>query len=457
MHKPHWRRIWLFLIGLNVVCLACVAFLVGGNPLASRKWKPRLVVLVALDTLRADHLGCYGYVRDTSPFIDTLAREGVVFENAFSQANHTLASFASLFTGQYLRDVPDTFRIPQRFPTLASVLQANGVRTLASVAGGHLNHGFGFDRGFDAYEDKRNFVSLFHTEPYALEWLKELAADSRPAFLFLHGYDIHTPYHKPLGFEGMYDAGYNGIGRFISQSPVAETHIWNFEFFAGFGVADLADTHARYEARMPSIHLYGRDRRHICAAYDGAISYADTYVGILMNRIRVLGLADTTMVVLIGDHGEQLLEKGFLGHGWDFDDRELHVPLIMWGPGGLPAGLRVHQVVELVDLFPTLCDFLRCRPPPDLAGHSLRDAALGADAPGEGLAVCFQGTTWTIRSARFRLILASPRQASYPIMDGLYTADDTAARINLISQPQLQGTIAELRSRLGHRLEWAVR
>jgi arylsulfatase len=422
-------------------------------------WKPRLVILLCVDTLRADHLGCYGYPRPTSPAIDRMASEGVLFENAFSQGNRTQLSFTSLLTGTYVAEVRADRSLPPDRTTLASLLASYGIRTLASVAGGHLNHAFGFNRGFDEYEDKIDFASFHSTLPYAIRWLHEVARNPRPTFVFLHGYDVHSPYHKPLVFDRMYAPGYEGPARGVVMSGVAENKIWDGRLYDETDAdASLPATRRLAEAHAASVALAPADVDAVTAGYDGAISYADLYVARLLDEVRRVGLERDTLVILIGDHGEQLLEKGFQGHGLDLDDRELHVPLVMWGPGGIAGGRRVRDVVELVDVFPTVADFFAIRA--DTPGTSLRARALGLPlsqkGPGRGgggsaLSACAAGRA--LRTADYRLVVAAPRQATggYEVVDGLYSASDPAARHNLIGRPEMAAVARSLLEELETR------
>lgn len=369
------------------ICLLCAALLYPPLLTAFRTgpspWRPRLVIVVAVDTCRADHLGCYGYTRPTSPNIDRVAAGGTLFENAYSQSNESLFSYASILTGHYSRRFGPlshvTYRLPATSITMPSTLSSDGVQTAAFVAGGHLDRQFGFSRGFDSYEDRWSFGSFFHTFPPAFDRIDAAAHTSAPLLLFLHGYDLHEPYGKPMVFDHLYDRDYSGPAERIVHSPGTTEGIYRGRFYARIPTDVMAgtvmhSTEAADPLRMldllarqhrPSTPLSRADIDHVVAAYDGAVSYADTWIGLLMARLQQDRLCDQTLLIIFGDHGEELMENGIFAHRINLTEPALHVPLIVWGPGGVPRGQRVAAMVELRELMPTVLDYFGLRPAPD--------------------------------------------------------------------------------------------
>jgi arylsulfatase A-like enzyme len=326
------------------------------------------VVLISIDTLRADHLSCYGYDRPTSPAIDQLAREGTLFRNAQSASSWTTPSHMTMMTG--LRpsvhgvDRPGRRLAPEAI-TLAEVLHGAGYETAAFVGGPTLSRAFGFDRGFERYQ---NFVGLPAFAKPRLggpslppETLKR-AHDSKPAaavgnaatawltydahapfFLFVHLWDPHYDYEPPTPYDRLFDPDYDG----------------SFDFH------DL-------EAN-PAIgpEMAARERRHLVALYDGEIAWTDSIVGRILQTLDQLGLRERTLVVLTSDHGEEFLEHGGKGHLRTLYQEIVHVPLIFRAPGLVPANQRADAVFGPAHLMPTILGLVGLPAPPDVATRDL--------------------------------------------------------------------------------------
>jgi arylsulfatase A-like enzyme len=300
------------------------------------------LIVISLDALRADHLGCYGYFRDTSPNIDKMAEAGVLFEWAISQASFTLPSMVSLFTSKYVRShkVDRVERwLPDREVTLAEVLRENGYRTGAFIYNAvQFDPSFGLSQGFETYhygyeagEEIERKESFEKSLPVALSWIGRHKQEK--FFVFLHANDIHTPYHSPL--EDYFDPSYRG--RLDNEY---------FSYGSGFHKRNFARTH--------------REIEHIIAHYDGGIRYVDSFVGRLMHKIDEWDLRDKTIIILLADHGEILADRGMrFCHGFSLHDEELHVPLIILHPGLKKQGVRIAHQVQLIDVMPTILDFLK--------------------------------------------------------------------------------------------------
>ncbi len=345
----------IFLLG-SAVLTGC-----GGRPSGAG---PN-VVLVSLDSCRADHLSCYGYARRTSPRLDELASSGAVFENCFSSTSWTLPAHMALFTslpdtvhGVYDNDLPPLD--PDRV-TIAEQFKAKGYVTAGFVSGPYLHPAFGFDRGFDFYfnctsyldakefhdERFREFRSEAHKESHrdvtnprlfgqVDTWLSEHSES--PFFAFIHVWDIHYDYTPPPPFDTMFDPDYAG-----SVSAI------DFE-------------------KNPAIHpnMDPRDLEHVVALYDGEIASTDRYLGQLFERIASLGLTEETIVVVTADHGEEFFEHGNKGHQRSLFDEVLRIPLIVSWPGRVPKGIRVKEQTRIIDIAPTLAEL--CGLPPNREG-----------------------------------------------------------------------------------------
>lgn len=341
----------------QALCLTVVLGLLPGYTNAERKQALSYnVIAVCLDTLRADHVGCYGYSRDTTPFIDSFAKMGIMFEQAFAQSSFTLPSLASLFTSRYVHD-HKADRIERRLAegavTLAGVLKNNGYKTAAFIYNApQLNPIYGLNQGFDTYvfgEETDRRPSFERTLPQALQWI-ELHKNGT-FFVFLHSNDIHEPYNSPS--EDFFDQGYQG--RLDNQRFSSD----------GLFSKDIAA-------------LTPRELKHIVAHYDGGIRYTDGFIGKLLQQLRQWNLLDKTIIILFSDHGEILADRGIrFCHGFSLHDEEVRVPLIIAHPG-MGKGVRIQSQVQLIDVMPTVFDFLGIdKDAVKMEGKSLVDLIMG--------------------------------------------------------------------------------
>jgi arylsulfatase A-like enzyme len=290
------------------------------------------VVLITLDTTRADHLGAYGDRRARTPNIDRLASEGVLFERAVTPAPTTLPAHASILTGLYpfahgVRN-NGAFSLGGGVPTLATVLHDAGYRTAAFVSAFVLDRRYGLARGFDVYDDRLEIERRGDaTAGAAAAWLSQTAREPTPFLLWVHLYDPHDPYDPPAALR---------------------------QAFA--------------------------DR-----PYDGEIAAADEAVGVVLDRLSALGLAASTIVAVVGDHGESLGEHGEATHGMFVYESAVRVPMILRWPRKVAAGMRIRPLVRTVDLAPTLLEQAGRSGLPNAHGKSLAvmiDNPRGLDAVG---------------------------------------------------------------------------
>jgi arylsulfatase A-like enzyme len=294
------------------------------------------ILLIVVDTLRADHLTSYGYHRDTAPEIERLlAERGVVVEQAIVQAPWTLPSMASMLTGfspERMLDVKqEPWGIPTEVETLAERLQSAGYRTAAFIANPTLHAGNGYSQGFDTFVTAPYELASMskHAEEINAQVLPWLAlAPAEPFFLYVHYLDPHDPYENADIVEG--------------RSP----------FFPDYaGKLGGGDVHGLYTGDL-TLTDAEQDHQQLAALYDAEIRYVDRYIGQLLAAIPPDVLA-SSLVVLTADHGEELLDHGGYKHGETLYQEQLHVPLIVRWDGVIPSRGRLTGRVPLLDLWPT--------------------------------------------------------------------------------------------------------
>ncbi|MFN8602505.1 MAG: sulfatase-like hydrolase/transferase [Candidatus Binatia bacterium] len=308
------------------------------------------VVVISVDTLRADHLGTYGYGRATSPNLDAFAQRGVVFERATSPTSWTLPAHASLLSGvsPYRHGaISEATRIRDDVPLLAELLRAQGYRTTAFVNAPFVGRDYGFERGFEAFdqrfEERRRDLAERHGAILgALDGLQP------PFLLFLHYMDVHTPYRPPKQFNVFAkDRRSSEVLRDLGETSVLEL---------------------QRAAREGRLAMSPEQRDRLVDLYDGEILALDAHLGELLRRIEQR--FPDTLVILTADHGEEFLDHGGFGHGDTLYEEVLHVPLIVAG-SGVARGVRVPALASLVDVVPTVLDRVGAAAPAGLEGRSL--------------------------------------------------------------------------------------
>ncbi|MFH1221260.1 MAG: sulfatase [Candidatus Eisenbacteria bacterium] len=317
------------------------------------------VVIIAVDTLRPDHLGCYGYVRNTSPNIDRLAGEGVLFERAVSQAPWTTPSFATIFTSLYpTQHGAKGFsnRMRTDFPTLGTLLEKAGYATAAIVNAPSLSRAYGVDRGFGVYALASDEIrAADQTTRDALAWID--LNKNRPFLTFVHYFDPHMPYAPPAPYDTTFDPHYQGP-------------LHNSFDFDGFSLE-------RSKLFEELKRLSAADWNHIRSLYDGEIAFTDRAVGDLLAGLRQRGLGSGTLIVFLSDHGEEFFEHGGFEHGHCLYDEVIRVPLVFSLPGVIPKNVRLSEQVRLIDVAPTILDVAGLERPADFEGTSLMPLLLG--------------------------------------------------------------------------------
>jgi arylsulfatase A-like enzyme/tetratricopeptide (TPR) repeat protein len=335
---------------VGVIALVAAAACVAGLALVSRhgaslradrlaavrsREEPLNVILISLDTTRADRIGCYGYERAETPAIDRFAQEGVRFAHAKTQVPITLPSHSTLFTGTtpvvHGAHHHSSVLADEGNVTLAEILRAEGYATAAFLGATVLDHSFGISQGFEHYGDDLGFKGALGAARVerpagevlseARRWLDEHADET--FFVFVHLYDAHLPFRPPTPF----------------------------------------------------------DLRHQGEPYDGEIAYVDSEFRRFIDYLERKGLRENTLIVVLGDHGESLGEHGIEGHSAFVYETMTWVPLLMGCPGLLPSGETVEGQVRLIDVLPTILDILGIDAPPSVQGVTLLPYVLGLKRP----------------------------------------------------------------------------
>ena len=395
------------------------------------------VLLICLDTLRADHLHCYGYDRETSPNIDKFAEEGVLFSQNTSAAPRTTPSHMSIFTSLYPGVhgvVSSQKKLDESIITLAEVLKEQGYATAAFISAPiMLPYELGFGQGFDHYDDFTvtldQEADLFMlndelrsqndhpicpiTHDMVVSWLENNYHEK--FFIFLHYWDIHGDYAPPHPYNTMFNPDYEG---------------------------EFNGNYAHIKMIKPGIS--GRDLNHMIALYDGEIRYVDSFIGKLFDKLEELNLMDKTLIILVADHGEEFLEHGSNWHGKSMYDEETHVPLIIRYPSCISNNKVISNQVSSVDIMPTILDILGISVKHQIQGQSLLPLVLREEKPDNVAAYCEADTSGrelkSVRVDKYKFIYSNKdkKQELYNLVD------DSKEQNNLLqSKPELAKILRE--------------
>ncbi len=386
-HLSPRRSTALLLAVLLALLGACRERQPNQAPASPRIARPN-VLLVSLDTLRPDHLGCYGYGKPTSPNLDRFAKQCVVFKNCRAQAPWTLPSHMSLFTSMLpTSNGVDSLNkvLAPEIPTLAQLLRDEGYRTAALVNNGQMRRHWGFARGFDTWREFEADTPAGNCENItreALAWLK--ARDgAAPFFLFLHYYDTHDPYEAPEPYR-------RRLGTTLTGAKARQLCF-------------------RY--RTPQRNLTDRALlADLVAAYDAEIAWLDDELG----KLLAAAPADT-LVVIFSDHGEAFEEHGWTLHGATLYDEEVRVPLLVRLPAGVPEKAAVKEPVMLLDVAPTILARCGVRAPAGFQGTDLAPAWEGKALPPR----LIPSETKAVLEGRYSLsVVLHPLKGIYSLFDG---------------------------------------
>lgn len=412
-----------------VLCAAALAGCSGGGA-----GEPPNVIFLLVDTLRADHLSLYGYDRPTSPTLEGLAAESVVFDHVEAQAGCTFPSVNSILSSHYTFHflVPGRtdFRIPEHLPALPEILQRHGYATAAVSAspivrsnGGDGTRG-GYGRGFDIFDDECKEQGAACVNRRALRLLDILDG---PVFLYLHYFDPHAPYQPPRDHQRRFaasrgEAAREGIQRWARRGnpfPLLR-RLYQADEEHDYTAADVA---------------------HMLDLYDEEILYFDQQLAKLLAGITARGLDGSTLLVVAADHGEEFLEHGQFSHCRSIAyETVLAAPLLLRIPG-VAGGVRRQALVQNLDIAPTLLDYLGLDAGPyAFEGRSLRPVIEG-DEPVNRVAFGLQGEARTVRDGRYRLVhyLESGRTELYDL------AEDPGETVNLAEEmPQVTARLRQV-------------
>ena len=391
-----WRRVDFY--GLWAVAFFLGVSSCGPGEAERRASDPRPnILLISLDTTRADHLSAYGYERETSAALDAFADDGVLFETAYAPSATTGPSHASLFTSLSPAShgvTKNGKNLGMSWTTVAEVLASSGYETAAVVSSYVLASRFGYDQGFEHFDEDFSQaevpvgVTLWEGEEVhgkfygraddttrrAVDWLEERPRKEDPFFLFVHYFDPHDPYTLPDGYVPPFRPG-------------------------------------------PSEAL---KKNRVIYMYDAALAYMDQELGRLLNALGPLGLDENTLVVITGDHGEGLMEHGHWHHGIHIYEEGVRVPLVLRWPSHIDQGRRIQSPVSLVDLAPSLLALSGVPSESSFLGESLAEvltgqAELDPDRPvwlyrrhyaegDDAVELDASGEQWGLREGRWKLI-----------------------------------------------------
>lgn len=327
----------------SILCAAAFVLVGLAAGCGAVKRAPKNVLLITIDTLRADRIGAYGDPSTRTPSIDDLARRGTLFESAHSPIPLTLPSHTSIMTGQYPRThlvLSHAYTLAPERVTLAEIFKEHGYSTAAFVSSHVLDKSYGLDQGFETYWERWHLLgdvtealtaSGFElTAKAARLWIKARPAE-KPFFAWVHLFQPHKPYSPPAPLAKLYDPGYGG-------SVVAD-------------VPTLVGIWEEKRALAPE------DLAHIQALYQGEVTTADREVGRIIDLLEREGLMKDTIVIVTSDHGEVLYEHDcYFGHDIMLYEPAIAVPLVFYGDGLFPAGAIARQNARLIDLAPTILE-----------------------------------------------------------------------------------------------------
>lgn len=397
-------------LGVAIVVLA-----VGCDPSSRALFRPN-VILVTIDTLRADHVSAHGYERDTTPFLRGLAERSVRFDGARSTSSWTATSLASLVTSRLPEahgvlhgvtaqggGVREQETLPAELTTIAEALQANGYATFAVSSNGHLVPEFGFAQGFDNFSYLK-WEDAEKVNERVGRW-RDALRSAQPHFLWVHYIDPHAPYERrEPAFSEFYPEAPTEFRR------LETIRVWKLGPHAAKGSSELA---------------------YVQALYDSEVRFVDSSIAQLFE---MLGVTERDLVIVTSDHGEEFRDHGYWSHGHKLYDESIRVPMIMQLPNGRGAGVRIATPVSLVDVLPTIADVLGLPTPYPTDGRSLLSLLDGRQDDTPVYASLDRFEDWRSRAVMvgdWKYILPLTRRRVPQLYD---LGSDAGERINLIEQ-----------------------
>lgn len=469
------KKLFLF-----ILCFLVVGSLLSLIWISRRKPPPPDVILISIDTLRADHLGCYGYEKDTSPHLDALAEEGVVFENFFAPCSLTKPSHVSMLTSLYplthsILTNHEAYSFSENIVPIAQILRESGFKTAGFSGGGSVSEIDGFARGFDMWSEVPFIASHL---PHVYKWLK--ANRKEPFFLFFHFYDVHAPYVFRDKFKNMYrDLDYYSALLSRTKKILAAEKL-SLQYFKTLtlqekfsllvsrliqkfkrqpeeGVAEAARKEILSSLhKWRTIPEYSKHIQLLVDSYDAGIKYTDHNLGEFFSFLKSSGLWKNTLLIVTSDHGEEFMEHNLLTHGGNLYDTLIHIPLIIKMPGSSELiAKRIDGLSDIVDIMPTVLDILNINFKEQMQGQSLLPIMQGRQKNIKNKIYASLDTAKSqelrlVRTERWKYITHGP---NFSEKDELYDLnEDRAERRNLITRAH--NNVPHLKSYLtGHLRE----
>lgn len=348
--KKHGLKIILVIVVIGIVT---AGFFVSKNLKSNER--DFNIILISIDTLRADHLGCYNYPRNTSPSVDKLRKNAVLFRRCMAQSPSTLTSHGSMLTSLIPSHHGAYFTrgqaLPDNIKTMAELLKEKGYQTVSFNDGGQIAPKFGLNQGFDIYESMSaklhaRYLHFYRIVNKSMKWLDQNPGEK--FFFFLHTYETHHPYTPKKRHLKLFETGYKGdLPRDIQVELIEQIN-------------------------KGEIKLTDEDKQHIINTYDAEIRSMDESLGLLIKYLKEKKLYDKTLIIFTSDHGEEFGEHGtWAMHSHTLFNDQLHVPLVIKLPDSKFAARKVDHLVRSIDILPTVMDLLGEKLSKDFEGISL--------------------------------------------------------------------------------------
>lgn len=365
--RTYW--IALFVLGILVILLPdTTQAILSRQPTLEKSEDPYNIILITISSLRADHIGCLGYDKNTTPNFDSFAKQNILFKNTFATSSWMMPAYGSIITSLYPGTHGATHinkTLSHKNITLAEILARNGFHCAGFCCNPRLSREKGFDQGFHLYDDYSAEIIMETLAPEnrtsfdinktrtndlindaVISWLKNNTA--YPFFLFVHYYDNHWDYLPPHPYDKTYDPNYQG--------PIDGTNISNEPLYSNPPAQE--------------------DLQHIIALYDGEIKQTDKDLGELLEFLKQTGLMHNSIIIVVADHGEQFYEHGHTSHHGIYDEL-IHIPMAIAVPEKNQTPRVINSLASQLDLLPTILDYLKLPIPEHCRGKSLRPLISG--------------------------------------------------------------------------------
>lgn len=406
---------------------------------------PLSIVIIAVDSLRADHLGCYGYPENTTPQLDKSSKRAVLFSEAYTNATKTTPSLVSLFTSLYpsVHDVRQInmkrTKLNEKIPLLAEILTKQGYNCKASTGGANAGQAFGLGRGFMTYNEqdlliKDNDFSRINTE--ISPWINAQLESDKPFFYFIHTYRPHSPYLPPKPYHRIFDPDYSGT--IISTSEqLPQSHSINQK--------------KKNKLFWKSISNLTDDIHHLKALYDGEIRYTDKFIAHVLSSIDRKRFEKKVILIVLADHGQEFLEHGRCLHSNSLYDELLHIPLLLQLPGTTMQGVIKESSASIVDVMPTVLQLLGLTVNSPMQGKNLFQIPQKKNSENYVYAETSMKNDLhqCVRTQQFKLISTSKPQSQMLY----YLTGDSGEQDNIIDKIEMKSIVLKLNNILDNQTQ----